>query len=91
MFIFMKTKFGIFLLFALVLHSSNVYYHLCAFLHVCLVCVFGIGHMAASETRSISMLSHITNSSTGPWMTDQIDQVLHTFKCKYIVAKRHLI
>ncbi|XDV14800.1 hypothetical protein PO909_014988 [Leuciscus waleckii] len=27
-------------------------------------------HRAASENRSISMLSHITYSSTGPWMTD---------------------
>ncbi|KAG1956601.1 EF-hand calcium-binding domain-containing protein [Pimephales promelas] len=37
-------------------------------------------HMAASETRSISMLSHITNSSTGPWMTDQIDQLKDELK-----------
>ncbi|XP_077061113.1 EF-hand calcium-binding domain-containing protein 6 isoform X2 [Siphateles boraxobius] len=32
-------------------------------------------HRAASENRSISMLSHITYSSTGPRMTDQTNQL----------------
>ncbi|XP_051746043.1 EF-hand calcium-binding domain-containing protein 6 [Ctenopharyngodon idella] len=31
-------------------------------------------HRAASENRSISRVSHLT-SSTGPWMTDQTDQL----------------
>ncbi|KAK9980760.1 hypothetical protein ABG768_000349 [Culter alburnus] len=32
-------------------------------------------HRAASENRSISRVSHLTFSSTGPWMTDQTDQL----------------
>ncbi|XP_026059644.1 EF-hand calcium-binding domain-containing protein 6 [Carassius auratus] len=32
-------------------------------------------HRAASENRSISRVSHTTYSSTGPWMTDQTDQL----------------
>ncbi len=53
---------------------------------ICLVFVLDIGHRAASENRSISRVSHTTYSSTGPWMTDQTDQV-HKFKSGMICLK----